>query len=118
MNIEEQVKNLVYMTRIVNNMAKDGCFSLCYTQHSTERMGTRTISPADILFVLKTGRIVEYQGKGKHPGENKIHKYKIVGIYAGDDSGRELGLVILVEVDRFKNPAIKVKDIITTMWQD
>lgn len=118
MNIEEQIENLAYMTRIVNSMAKDKCFSLCYTQHSTERMGIRTISAADILFVLKTGIITEYQGKGRHPGENKIHKYKMVGIYAGDNSGRELGLVILVEVDRFKNPAIKVKDVITTMWQD
>lgn len=118
MNIEEQVTNLAYMTRIVNSMAKDAGFSWCYTKHSTERMDGRTISAADILFVLKTGILTEYQGKGKHRGENKIHKYKMVGVYAGDDSGRELGLIILVEVDRLKNPAIKVTDIITTMWLD
>lgn len=118
MNIEDYINDLPRMTRTINMMAKDGSLNLCYTDHGRGQMEDRNITPVDVLFVLKTGILVQYQGKGKYKGDNKIHKYKIIGVYAGDDSGRELGLVLLVEIDRFKNPAIKVKDIVTTMWED
>lgn len=118
MNEEEHIKDLSYITGIVNAMAK-GNLSLCYTRHCIERQEQRSITTQDIINVLKFGRIDEYIGKAKHPSNNKIHKYKITGEYFGDENSvREISLIILVEIDRFKNPAIKIQKIITAMWED
>lgn len=119
MNIEEKITDLSYMTGVINTMARSDKFDLCYTVHCKERMAERGISVSDVLFALKYGMIKEYQGLAKHRNEHKIHKYLIVSSYLEDDSGdREIGIVILVQVDRLKNPAIKLQDIITTMWRD
>lgn len=116
MNEEEQIKNLSYMTGVINYMARHGDLDLCYTAHCLQRMRERGITISDLLFVLKTGVIVEYQGVAKHASYGKIHKYKITGCHL--QRNREISLVILVEVDRFKRPAIKLQEIITTMWED
>ena len=119
MNIEDKVEDLSYMTGTINTMARNGMFDLCYTGHCVERMKERNITVSDIVFVLKNGIIEAYQGQAEHESSKKIHKYKITGPYLGDDAGdRNISLIILVEVDRFKNPAIKVQKIITTMWRD
>ena len=116
MNEEEQIKNLSYMTGAINMMARDDDFDFCYTKHCLERTKERNITVSDILFILKTGLIQEYQGQAEHPSNNKIHHYKITG--QALNGNRDISLVILVEINRFKNPAIKVQEIITTMWSD
>ncbi len=119
MNIEDKIEDLSYMTGVLNTMARSGALDLCYTNHCTERMKERNITVSDIRFVLKCGIIESYLGPAEFEGSNKIHKYKITGDYLGDDTGdREISLIILVEIDRFKNPAIKVQKIITAMWRD
>ena len=104
------------MTRVINEMAKDDALDVCYTKHSKDQMASRGITIGDLLFVFRTGIVVSYQGKGTHKEDRNIHKYKINGICLKND--REIGVVVLVEVDRLKNPAIKIQDIVTTMWND
>ncbi|MBR1605585.1 MAG: DUF4258 domain-containing protein [Alphaproteobacteria bacterium] len=119
MNIEDKVKDLSYMTGAINMMARSDVLDLCYTEHCIARMKERNITTLDILHVLKTGIIEEYQGKAKHEKLEDIYKYKITGVYLGDEkSKREISLIILVEVDSFKQPAIKIQKIVTTMWRD
>lgn len=119
MNIEDKIRNLSYITGAINMMANNEDLDFCYTRHCLERMKERNITHLDILHILKTGIVENYQGKAEHPFTNKIHKYKITGCYLGDDrNSREISLIILVEIDRFKNPAIKIQEIITTMWRD
>lgn len=119
MNIEDKVTNLNYMTGAINMMAQNDELDFCYTKHCKERMSERNITVLDVLHVLKTGMIESYQGKASHPTSDKVHKYKITGEYLRDEkSNRQISLIILVEVDRFKQPAIKVQEIITSMWRD
>ncbi len=119
MNIEDKVKNLSYMTGVINAMSRSGNLDFCYTEHCRERMIERNITVSDIRFVLKNGIIEEYQGQAKHSSTDKIHRYKITGPYYGDEhSCRNISLIILVQIDRFQEPAIKVQKIITTMWRD
>lgn len=115
MNVEERVKDLSYITGVINAMARSDDLDFCYTEHCLERMRERNITVSDLLFVLKTGTIEEYQGVAKHYSR-KIHKYKITGTHLYKN--REISLIILVEINRLKNPAIKLQDIVTTMWKD
>lgn len=119
MNIEEKAEDLSYMTGVINAMSRSGELDFCYTEHCKERMAERNITISDIRFVLKNGIIEEHQGKAVHKTNDKIHRYKITGPYYGDEKGdRNISLIILVQIDRFKEPAIKVQKIITTMWRD
>ena len=119
MNIEDKIDNKAFMTTVINVMASNDGFGLYYTKHCRERMLERNITTSDIIYVLTHGTIVDYQGKADHPTNDKIYKYKMVGDYAGnEDSIREIAIVILVEVDRFKNPVVKIQKILTTMWED
>lgn len=119
MNEEDRITDLSYMTGVVNTMGRDDDLDLWYTRHCIERQEERGITTLDIINVLKYGRVVEYIGKGSHPTNNKIHKYKITGEYLGNNTSiREISLILLIEVDRFKNPAIKIQKVITAMWED
>ncbi len=119
MNIEDKVNDLSYMTGAINMMARNDDLDLCYTKHCVERMQERGITVSDILFVLKTGILQEYQGRARHPSSDKMHKYLIVGEFlGGNKSNREIGLVILVEINQFGQPAVKIQEIVTTMWRD
>ena len=119
MNSEDRVEDLVYMTGAINMIARNNDLDLCYTSHCRERMRERGITVSDILFVLKTGLVKQYQGKARHPSSDKVHRYLIVGEFLnGGKSNREIGLVILVEINRFKQPAIKIQEVVTTMWRD
>lgn len=115
MNIEDKIKDLVFMTRVINGMARDAELDFCYTDHVKLRMIERGLTTDDILFILRRGVIDKYQGKGVHKEDLNIHKYKMTGVCLKDD--REIGIVILVEVDREKDPAIKIQDIVTIMWK-
>lgn len=119
MNEEDKITDLSYITGVLNTMGRDDDLDLLYTRHCIERQQERGITTLDIINVLKYGHVVEYIGKGTHPTNNKIHKYKITGQYLGENKSiREISLVLLVEVDRFKNPAIKIQKVITAMWED
>ena len=119
MNVENNIKDLAYMTGVINTMARNKNFSLYFTAHAKEQMKARGISTLDVINVFKFGIVEKYFEKDQHKGEYKIHKYKITGDYDGRNrSVRQISLVILVEVDRFQDPAIKIKDIITVMWKD
>jgi len=112
------VKNLSKVTVFINNIARDINFCLCYTAHCKDQMTKRGITTLDIMYILKTGRVDQYQGKGEHPTDKNIHRYKMVGTCVSRDTGREIGVVLLVSVDSHSIPAIKIKEIVTAMWQD
>lgn len=119
MNEEDKINDLSYITGVINTMARNDELDFCYTRHCLERQKERNITNLDILHILKFGVVEEYQGKAEHPFSKKVHRYKIVGEYLGnEDSIREIGLIILVEIDKRKNPAIKIQKIVTTMWKD
>lgn len=120
-DVEEKCEDLQYMTGVLNTMAASDDLDLCYTKHCCERMKERSITTLDIINVLKFGDVVTYQGKAKLPSgyNSKIHKYKVVGKYLGrENSIREIGVIVLIEIDRFKNPTIKIQQLITVMWED
>lgn len=111
---EERVRDLSYMTGVLNAMAKSGELDLFYTVHCRERMLERGITTLDIIYILKNGEVEEYQGQvGK-----KIHKYKMTGKPIRNNSFREVSIILLVEVDNYKNPSIKLQEIVTSMWKD
>lgn len=112
------VTNLTQMTRYINAISRKDDFTLCYTKHCREQMQARGISSSDILYVLKCGRVSAYQGKGEQAADYNIHRYKMVGLYYSDETGREIGVVFLVGIDNRLPPTIKIKEIITAMWQD
>lgn len=112
------VKNLTQMTRYLNTVARDGSMTLCYTKHCKEQMADRGITTLDILYVLKTGRVEDYQGKGEQKADYNIHRYKMVGSCISRETGREIGVVLLVGIDERLAPTIKIKTIVTAMWQD
>ena len=112
------VKNLTQMTRYINSVANDDNLTLCYRDHCIKQMKDRDITTLDILYVLKTGRVDQYQGKGTHKTDYNIHKYKMIGTCISRETGREIGVVLLVGVDSRLAPTIKIKQIVTTMWQD
>ena len=117
MNIEDKIEDLSYITGIINGMARSDNLDLYYTEHCLQRMKEREITSSDILFVLKTGIVTKYQGKAKHSNNtHKIHKYLIEGQHL--TKNRDIGLVVLIEIDRLKMPAIKLQEIVTTMWRD
>ncbi len=113
--MEDKSQDLSYITGIINTMARSDDLDLCYTEHCVKRMQERGITTSDILFVLKTGIVQAYQGRAK-PLSHKIYKYLVIGQHL--TKNRDLGLVILVEIDRLKLPAIKLQKIVTTMWRD
>lgn len=115
MDVENRITDLSYITGTINAMARSTDLDLCYTAHCLDRMRERNITVSDLLFVLKAGTIEEYQGQAKH-NSNKIHKYKMTGLHLY--TNREISLILLVEIGRLKNPAIKLQEIITTMWKD
>ena len=115
MNEEDKIEDLPYMTGVINTMARCDDLDFCYTKHCIERMKEREIIISDLLYVLKTGVVEEYQGLAKHHCQ-KIHKYKITGQSLYKE--RDISLIVLVEVNRLKNPAIKIQEIVTTMWKD
>lgn len=112
------VKNLTQMTRYINKIARDGNMTLCYTKHCKEQMADRDITTLDILYVLKTGHVENYQGKGEQTTDYNIHRYKMVGSCISRETGREIGVVLLVGIDERLAPTIKIKTIVTAMWQD
>ena len=81
-------------------------------------MKERDITSLDVLYVLKTGRVDQYQGKGEQKTDYNIHRYKMVGTCISRDTGREIGIVILIGIDERLAPTIKIKAIVTAMWQD
>jgi len=112
------VENLTQMTRYINAISRDSNFYLCYTKHCKEQMIERDITTADILYVLKTGYVNDYQGKGEQATDYNIHRYKMVGTCINRETGREIGVVLLVGIDKRLAPTIKIKSIVTAMWQD
>ena len=52
MNVEERVKDLSYITGVINAMARSDDLDFCYTEHCLERMRERNITVSDLLFVL------------------------------------------------------------------
>lgn len=116
-NGDSKYQDLRYMTGAINTMARSDDLDLCYTVHCRERKELRNITNSDILHMLKSGTITECQEKVKNRMNRKIYKYKMTGPYLGDErSNREISIIILVEVDRIKEPAIKIQTIVTTMW--
>ena len=117
MKIEDRKEDLSYITGVVNAMAESEDFDIYYTEHCKDRMSERDITLMDILHVLKNGIIDSYQGVSRE--NSKVHKYKITGTpLNGEKNIREISLVILLEINNFKNPAIKLQKIITSMWKD
>ncbi len=113
--MKKKFEDLTYMTGAINTMARSDDLDLCYTKHCLERMRERDITISEILYILKTGIVEEYQGKAK-PETGKFHKYKITA--QSLSRRRNISLIILVEINRLKIPAIKLQEIVTAMWSD
>jgi hypothetical protein len=117
---DKRYEDLSYMTGVVNMMASNINLDYCCTTHCIERQRERNITVSDIRYVLRCGRVDQFIEKVNSSMKNrKFYKYRITGDYLGDErSTREISLIILVEVDKMENPAIKVQKIITAMWKD